>query len=144
MTNLFINCLAFVLGMVIGIIWFKWILVPMFYWLPKSIFYTIKKRTKPAIVLSVLWRPFLVILILFICGFIWGERLINFIENHVWVINGVNLYIVYSVIGLILFKGKRQQQYSYFKLLALWYKDEKFEWSNKIAESRSEKRSDFV
>lgn len=123
-----INCLEFLLGLVMGIIWFKWVLVPVFYWLPKSIYYILKKRTKPSIILSVLWRPFAVTFVLFVCGFIWGEGLVSFIENNVWILNGIYLYIVFSIMGLILFKSKRQQQASYFKILALWYRSENWEW----------------
>lgn len=93
-----------------------------------------KKRAKPSIILSVLWRPLVVTSVLFVCGFIWGEGLINFIENNVWILNGMYLYIIYSVMGLIVFKSKRQQQASYFKIFALWYRAENWEWGNRVSE----------
>jgi len=112
--------LLFIVGLVIGAITFGTLILPIFYMLPKAIYYSIKGKIKSISILIVLRTPIVVLLICVTIGFCFPDILLFL--DRIPVNIGSNVAIALLCISRFLWKSGRVKLDAGFWLLVFQYR----------------------
>ncbi|HEY8784198.1 MAG TPA: hypothetical protein VIM16_21395 [Mucilaginibacter sp.] len=112
--------LLFVVGLVIGSILFGTIILPVFYMLPKAIYYSVKGKIKPVSVLVVLRTPLVMTAICVMIG-VFFPNVLLYLER-IPINNGSNVAIILFCISRFLRKSGRVKSDAEFWLSVFQYR----------------------
>lgn len=101
--NFLENVGLFILGWIIGVLWWHWVLIPIFYGFPKAIYYTAKRFTTPKAIWVALRLPIIVLLVMVAIIIVFQERSVSFFAH---IDKWATLANIYLLIGVILSKRK--------------------------------------